>query len=101
MKLPNKTLVLLSIMIGLVLSLSIQVWIASASGFNVNPGSDLTATPVPAILEPTPTVDPATIGDTSGVIALGMIVVIIILAGVLIGSQKLRQETMKKGRPED
>ncbi|HBG74062.1 MAG: hypothetical protein A2X25_08310 [Chloroflexi bacterium GWB2_49_20] len=59
----------------------------------------LNPTPLPNViqtsLEATATVDPASIGDTSGVIAFGIILVFIILAGILWGILELRQESYK------
>jgi hypothetical protein len=65
--------------------------------------SALSPTPMPAatIVEATATVDPASIGDTSGVIVIGMFVVIIILAGVLWGSLDLRQKSLKTRQPKE
>jgi hypothetical protein len=66
--------------------------------------SMLTPTPNPGILptqmEATATIDPASIGDTSGVIAIGMLIVFIILLGIIWGSRglKLEHHKVKKTR---
>jgi hypothetical protein len=61
--------------------------------------SMLTPTPNPGILptqmEATATIDPASIGDTSGVIAIGMLIVFIILLGIIWGSRGLKLEPHK------
>jgi len=62
-------------------------------------------TPLPqmptSVIQPTATVDAASIGDTSGVITMGMIMVIIIIAGILWGSREYKMEIKKKIRPKD
>lgn len=58
-------------------------------------------TPSPTGIEATATVDPATIGDTSGVIAIGMIIVFIILAGIAWGSLELRQDSSKNRQSKE
>ena len=67
--------------------------------------SVLNPTPLPEFIQstagPTATIDPASIGDTSGVIALGMIVVLVILVGVLWGSHEFRMETRKNRSPKE
>lgn|GEM_PF-1559002 len=55
----------------------------------------------PQLIEPTATVDPESIGDTSGVIAIGTIVVFIILAGVIWGTLELRQDSIKNKPPKE
>ena len=50
-----------------------------------------TSTPAPLSFTPSPTLDPASIGDTSGVIAFGVIIVVVILIGVLWGTREWRQ----------
>jgi cbb3-type cytochrome oxidase subunit 3 len=65
------------------------------------PISSLTPTPTPQLIEATATVDPESIGDTSGVIAIGTIVVFIILAGVVWGTLELRQEALKSKPPKE
>ncbi len=61
----------------------------------------LDPTPIPLLFAATATVDPASIGDTSGVIAIGMIVVFIILAGVIWGTLELRQESSRNKQPKE
>lgn len=61
----------------------------------------LTPTPTPQHIEATATVDPESIGDTSGVIAIGTIVVFIILAGVVWGTLESRQESLKSRPPKE
>lgn len=62
---------------------------------------DTTPIPTQIVIESTATVDPASIGDTSGVISIGMIVVIIILAGVLWGSLNLRRESLNNNQSKE
>ena len=67
--------------------------------------SVLNPTPLPELIQstaaPTPTIAPASIGDTSGVIALGILVVLVILVGVLWGSHEFRMETRKNRSPKE
>ena len=65
------------------------------------PVSSLTPSPVQTAILATSTVDPTSIGDTSGVIAIGLIVVFIILAGVVWGSLELYQESVRNNLPKD
>jgi prepilin signal peptidase PulO-like enzyme (type II secretory pathway) len=65
------------------------------------PVSSLTPSPVQTAILATSTVDPASIGDTSGVIAIGLIVVFIILAGVVWGSLELYQESKRNNLPKE
>ena len=56
--------------------------------------SELTATSLPTSISPpvpTPTINPESIGDTSGVISFGMIIVFVIIAGVIWGSYEYKQ----------
>ena len=65
------------------------------------PVSSLTPSPVQTAILATSTVDPTSIGDTSGVIAIGLIVVFIILAGVVWGSLELYQESKRNNLPKE
>jgi hypothetical protein len=81
------------------LSLSDSNHVLADSVFSMPPVVEMTSTPMPNVInismEATATVDPASIGDTSGVIAIGMIVVLIILVGVLWGSREINMGTHK------
>jgi cytochrome bd-type quinol oxidase subunit 2 len=96
MKLPARKISFFILLTGLALSSASRAQIVLASQ-NLSASFALTSTPWPTVLEETleatATVDPASIGDTSGVIAIGMIVVFIILMGVLWGSYEFRQES--------
>jgi hypothetical protein len=103
MKLSLRIISFFIIIIGLLFSGANHTQVVFASK---NPTiSALTPTPLPVpiqtSLEATATVDPASIGDTSGVIAIGMIVVFIILAGIVWGSLELRQESRKTRQPKE
>lgn len=89
------------IIIGLVLFSTSHTGVVVASNNTTHSSFDTTPIPTLILVEATATVDPATIGDTSGVIAIGMIVVFIILAGVLWGSLELRQEIVKNSQSKD
>lgn len=65
------------------------------------PISSLTPSPIQTAILATSTVDPTSIGDTSGVIAIGLIVVFIILAGVVWGSLELYQESKRNNLPKE
>lgn len=85
--------------LGLVLFSTSQIGIVFASRTTTITALD--PTPLPTLFEATATVDPASIGDTSGVIAIGMIVVFIILAGVVWGTLGLRQESSRNKQPKE
>ena len=101
MKLPLRILVILIIIFGLVLISANRPSIVFASKSMTFTTLDPTPVSTQTIIAVTATVDPARIGDTSGVIAIGMIVVFIILAGVLWGSLELRQESVKNSQPKE
>jgi hypothetical protein len=65
----------------------------------------LNSTPLPVTLQPSPgptaTIDPASIGDTSGVIVIVIVVVIVIIVGVLWGSREFRMEAQKTRAPKE
>jgi len=69
------------------------------------PAFALNPTPMPATLlpipKPTATIDPTSIGDTSGVIVIGLLVVFVILSGVLWGSYELKMEIRKSRTPKE
>lgn len=71
----------------------------------VTSATALNPTPLPVTLQPSPgptaTIDPASIGDTSGVIAIVIIVVVVILVGVLWGSHEFRMEAQKTRAPKE
>jgi len=87
------------------LSLSATRPVSVVNALHNESAATLISTPrlatLPATPGPTATVDPATIGDTSGVIAFGMIVVFIILVGVLWGSYEFRMEAKKNRTPRE
>lgn len=90
-------------MAGAALSLMRTVFVASAH--QIERAATLIFTPLPVTLTPIPvataTVDPASIGDTSGVLVFGMIVVFIILVGILWGSYEFHLESRKVGTQKD
>jgi len=48
---------------------------------------------------PTPTIDPSMIGDTTGVIVVGLIIVLVILIGVIWGGVAYQRESNKDNKP--
>jgi len=99
MKHSIKIVVLFIVFLGLFIFTTSHTGMVFAS--RNTPITALTPTPTPMIIEATATVDPASIGDTSGVIAIGIIVVFIVLAGVGWGSFELRQESLKNRKTKE
>jgi hypothetical protein len=93
------------------LVLTVSLFLAGMGNFlvvdarQVTSATALNPTPLPVTLQPSPgptaTIDPASIGDTSGVIAIVIIVVVVILVGVLWGNQEFRMEAQKTRTPKE
>ena len=101
MKLHIRILVFLIFIIGLVSLSTNHAEIVYASKNTTITALDTTPVPAQISIEATATVDPASIGNTSGVIAIGIIVVFIILAGVIWGSLEIRRESLKNSKPRE
>jgi len=99
MKQSIKIYVVFIVVLGLVLFSTSHTGIVFASMKTTITALD--PTPLPMVFEATATVDPASIGDTSGVIAIGLIVVFIILAGVVWGTLELRQESLRNNQTKE
>ena len=100
----SRKLMILGILVAIA-TLSLTRPVVVVSALQIERAATLIFTPPPVTLAPTlgatATVDPASIGDTSGVMAFGMIVVFIILVGVLWGSYEFRMDTKKNGTPRE
>jgi hypothetical protein len=103
MKLSTRIVILLVLTIGLILAGTDNSLVVDA--LQVTSATALIPTPLPATLQPSPgstaTIDPTSIGDTSGVIALVIIVVVVILLGVIWGSHEFRMEAQKTRAPKE
>ena len=88
----NKILLICGGIIVVFATLLNLVQIVSAS-HNFGFQSEITTTPTSATIFPTTTatISPDSIGDTSGVISLGMVIVFIIVAGVIWGSLEYKK----------